>query len=718
VGAPSYAVSIDVGGTFTDLVLFGVEAGAVAGLHKVLTDAKRPARAVLQGWRELLELAGVDPTQVAEVVHSTTLVTNALVERRGARTALLTTQGFRDVLEIGIEQLYDIYDLFAPYPEPLVPRHWRREVRERMSRDGTVLEPLDEGSVLAQVDELVADGVESIAVSLLHAYRNPAHERRIAQLVAAHHPELCVSLSSQVAPLIGEYERTSTVVVDAYVKPLLRRYLSDLRDALEAEGFRGRLFLVLSSGGLTTLEAAIDAPVRLLESGPAAGTYAASFYGRLAGHEDVLSLDMGGTTAKACLIERGAPEVVRMLEVDRVHRFKPGSGLPVLTPTVHLIEIGAGGGSIARVDRLGLLKVGPQSAGADPGPACYGLGGERPTVTDANLLLGYLDPANFLGGRMVLRPELASEALARDVAEPLGLKVEAAARGVHAIVNENMAQAARTHIIERNRDPRSLAMVAFGGAGPAHAASVARILGIRRVIVPLGAGVASAIGALTAPLAMPFARTYLTTLEECDWSVVQGLYDEMRTEAIRALAPAAGEAALVEARAVDLRLTGQYHELRVAIPEDLELSADSRSALETAFSARYREVYGRVPLGLGVEALNWHLTASVSRPGFRLAPEPLGLPDASPALRGQQVVSFDAPEPGERPCPVYDRYRLKPGMRFAGPAIVEERETTVVVPPGWWAMVDAYRNLILEAETGVGCEEGSVGDRWVGERAG
>lgn len=701
MSAPRYAVSIDVGGTFTDLAIFDIEAGTVAGLHKVLTDPQRPARAVLQGWRELLELAGIEPSQVAEVVHSTTLVTNALVERRGARTALLTTQGFRDVLEIGIEQLYDIYDLFAPYPEPLVPRHWRREVRERISRDGTVLEPLDEGSVLSQVDQLVAEGVESIAVSLIHAYRNPAHERRIAELITERYPKVTVSLSSQVAPLIGEYERTSTVVADAYVKPLLRRYLADLRDALEAEGFTGRLFLVLSSGGVTTLEAAMEFPVRLLESGPAAGAFAASFYGRLAGYEDVLSLDMGGTTAKACLIERGAPEVVRMLEIDRVHRFKPGSGLPVMTPTVDLIEIGAGGGSIASIDRLGLLKVGPQSAGADPGPACYGRGGERPTVTDANLLLGYLDPANFLGGRMALRSERARQAVARFIMEPLGLGLDAAARGVHAIVNENMAQAARTHIIERNRDPRSLAMVAFGGAGPAHAASVARILGIRTVIVPLGAGVASAIGALTAPLAMPFTRTYMTTLEDCDWSVVHDLYQEMQAEAARALASLASEAALVETRAVDLRFTGQYHELRVTIPEGLKLSAESRDALEAAFAARYREVYGRVPTGLGVEALNWHLTVSVPRPAFRLAPEPVGPPDPAPALRGERAVYFDDPEPGERRCPVYDRYRLAPGMRLAGPAIVEERETTIVVPPGWHAEVDAYRNLILER---AGCE--------------
>ncbi|MBX6343118.1 MAG: hydantoinase/oxoprolinase family protein, partial [Thermomicrobiaceae bacterium] len=356
----------------------------------------------------------------------------------------------------------------------------------------------DDAEVRALADDLAREAVEAVAVSLLHAYRNPTHERRIAAILAERHPEIAVSLSSSVAPLIGEYERTSTVAADAYVKPLLRRYLGDLLDALRARGFARPLYMVLSSGGITSAEAAMAYPIRLLESGPAAGAFAASYFGRLAGHADVLSLDMGGTTAKACVVERGQPEVAHMLEADRVHRFKPGSGLPIMAPTVDLIEIGAGGGSIAHLSEVGLLSVGPQSAESDPGPACYGLGGEEPTVTDANVVLGYLDPDYFLGGRMRLDPERARRAIEARVAAPLGLSVPEAAWGIHAIVNENMARAARTHIIERNRDPRGLALVAFGGAGPAHAVAVARILGISTVVVPPGAGVASAIGALTA----------------------------------------------------------------------------------------------------------------------------------------------------------------------------------------------------------------------------
>ncbi len=410
-------MSVDVGGTFTDFVLFDIESGATRTFHKVLTDGERPARAVVAGWREILAMAGASSDEVDYAVHSTTIVTNAIVGRRGVKTALLTTRGFRDVLEIGIEQIYDIYDLFAPYPEPLIPRELRREVDERITRDGDVVEPLHETGVRAQVDELASEGVQSIAVSLMHAYRNPDHERRIGRMIQEMHPEITVSLSSRVAPLIGEYERTSTVAADAYVKPLLRRYVLDLLEQLRGLGFTRELYMMLSSGGITTAETAIEYPIRLLESGPAAGAFAASYYGRLTGHEHVLSLDMGGTTAKACLIEHGAPGVAHMLEADRVHRFKPGSGLPIMAPTIDLIEIGAGGGSIAHLNDLGLLNVGPQSAESNPGPACYGLGGERPTVTDANVVLGYLDPAYFLGGRMSLSPEKARTAIEQHVAQ-------------------------------------------------------------------------------------------------------------------------------------------------------------------------------------------------------------------------------------------------------------------------------------------------------------
>jgi N-methylhydantoinase A/oxoprolinase/acetone carboxylase beta subunit len=687
-------MSVDVGGTFTDFVLFDIDSGTIAAFHKVLTDSERPARAVVAGWREILDMAGASSRQVDFAVHSTTIVTNAIVERRGVKTALLTTRGFRDVLEIGIEQIYDIYDLFAPYPEPLIPRELRREVDERVTRDGDVVQPLNEAAVRELVHELADEGVQSIAVSLIHAYRNPEHERRIGQVIQETHPEITVSLSSRVAPLIGEYERTSTTAADAYVKPLLRRYVVDLMEQLRGLGFERDLYMMLSSGGIATAEAASEYPIRLLESGPAAGAFAASYYGRLTGHEHVLSLDMGGTTAKACLIERGIPGVAHMLEADRVHRFKPGSGLPIMAPTIDLIEIGAGGGSIAHLNELGLLNVGPQSAESNPGPACYGLGGELPTVTDANVVLGYLDPDYFLGGRMSLQPEKARVAVEKHVGQRLHIDLLDGASGIHSIVNENMAQAARTHMIERNRDPRDAAIVAFGGAGPAHAVEVARILGVTRVIVPFGAGVASAIGALTAPMALPFARSYMTLLHACDWDTVRGLYNEMRQEAEHAFTAIGNGDGVRYRMAADMRFAGQYHELRIDLPDDAD-NAGAAGAVETAFRAGYTEVYGRAPSNLTPEVLNWHLIAELPRSAFQLAGDEQRERDHTTALKGKRPVFFTAPERGFLDTPVYDRYRLEPGAAFAGPCIIEEQEATIVVPPGCEVTVDGYRNVII-----------------------
>jgi len=692
--AHRYAMSVDVGGTFTDFVLFDMESGTTVAFHKVLTDSERPARAVVTGWSEILAMAGATSDQVDYAVHSTTIVTNAIVERRGVKTALLTTRGFRDVLEIGIEQIYDIYDLFAPYPEPLIPRELRREVDERVTRDGDVVEPLDEAGVRALVDELVEEGVQSIAVSLIHAYRNPEHERCIGQIIQDGYPEITVSLSSRVAPLIGEYERTSTVAADAYVKPLLRRYITDLLEQLRALGFQREFYMMLSSGGITTAAAAIDFPIRLLESGPAAGAFAASYYGKLTGHDYVLSLDMGGTTAKACLIERGAPGVAHMLEADRVHRFKPGSGLPIMAPTIDLIEIGAGGGSIAQLNSLGLLNVGPQSAESNPGPACYGLGGERPTVTDANVVLGYLDPTYFLGGRMTLDAEQARRAVETHVAQALNVDLVAGAWGIHSIVNENMAQAARTHLIERNRDPRDAAIVAFGGAGPAHAVEVARILGINRVIVPFGAGVASAIGALTAPMSLPFARSYMTLLGNCDWDIVGRLYTEMREEAKHAFGDGSGSAEVSYRMAADMRFAGQYHELRIDLPDGSD-GGKAVERIESVFRAGYTEVYGRAPSNLTPEVLNWHLIAEVPRAPFQLADEQQHERAHDTALKGHRPVYFAQPERKFQETSVYDRYRLEPGAAFAGPAIIEEQEATIVVPPNCQVVVDGYRNVVI-----------------------
>jgi N-methylhydantoinase A/oxoprolinase/acetone carboxylase beta subunit len=702
--ARRYALSIDVGGTFTDFVLVDLAAGEAPRFHKVLTTPAEPARAVITGWRELLAQAGLTAADIEYVVHGTTLVTNAIVERRGAHCALITTGGFRDVLEIGIEQLYSIYDLFAPYPAPLIPRERRHEVTERLARDGSVIEPLDEAGVRDLVARLAADGVESIAVALIHAYRNGAHERRIADIVREMAPEIAVSLSSNVAPLVGEYERTSTTAADAYVKPLVRRYVSDLIDQLAHEGFDRQIYMVLSSGGITSATAAMEFPVRLLESGPAAGAFAASFFGKLAGERGVLSFDMGGTTAKACLVEESTPDVARMLEADRTHRFMPGSGLPIMVPTVDLIETGAGGGSIARINELGLLNVGPASAGADPGPASYGLGGELPTVTDANVVLGYLDPGYFLGGRMALDPARAEQAVTRFVAEPLNLSLVDAAWGIHAVVNENMARAARTHIIERNRDPRQFALVAFGGAGPAHAATVAQILGISTVIVPFGAGVASAIGALVAPMALPFMRSYITPLARCDWETVRGLYERMLAEAARVLgASPDGNAEPTLSLAADMRFAGQYHELRVDLPPLDDLGPEIVETVSERFLERYLATYGRVPAGLAIEVINWHAVVTSTRPAISVQAETAGVTDPTPARKGERAVYFAGPEPGYRACAVYDRELLPPGSQITGPCVIEEPEATLLAPPGATVAIDPYRNAIVRlTPTGAG----------------
>jgi N-methylhydantoinase A/oxoprolinase/acetone carboxylase beta subunit len=629
------------------------------------------------------------------MVHSTTLVTNALIERRGAKTGLITTEGFRDVLEIGTEQIYDIYDLFAPVPEPLIPRSMRLEVNERLTSDGEVVQPLDPADIAKAAGELVNLGAESIAISFLHSYRDARHEELAAQVISNEFPDIALSVSSRVAPLVGEYERTSSVAADAYVKPTVSHYLRDLISRLRDMGLNRDPYVMLSSGGTTAAETAAEYPIRLLESGPAAGALAAKFFGSLAGRDDVLALDMGGTTAKACLIESGKLTVKQWLEVDRVHRFKPGSGLPVMTPTIDLIEIGAGGGSIAWINELGLLKVGPLSASSEPGPASYGQGGTEPTVTDANLVLGYLASDSFLGGRMTLDTSAAREAINHSVAVPLGLEMVEAAWGIHSIVNENMAAAARLHIIERNRDPRDFTLVAFGGAGPAHASAVGRLIGSREILFPLGAGVASAIGALVAPLSFSFTRAHITKLNDLNNAAVQSLYADMEEEALRVLSVAGvTDADVTIRRSVDLRFSGQYHELEVPLPASAFVDGWEQD-LAAAFVRRYREHYGRELTGLPIESLNWKIVAEGGGAHLTLAEEsmPHGVID-TPLSRTRRVY-FPHPTLGYVECPVYDRNELIPGMRISGPAIVEEPEATIVVWPGDQAFVDGYRTLVV-----------------------
>jgi 5-oxoprolinase (ATP-hydrolysing) len=675
-------LGFDIGGTFTDFVLTDPATGALR-LHKRLTTPEDPAVGALDGLRRIIADHGAAFADVAEIVHGTTLVTNAVIERKGARLGLITTAGFRDVLEAGTEQRYDIYDLFLTYPEPLVPRRRRLEVTERIDRDGRVVTPLDAASVRSTAMALRDAGVEAVAICFLNAYREPKHERQAAAIVAEVLPGIPVSASSAVVAEIGEYARCVTTCANAYVQPLMTTYLRRLEHELRSSGFAGQLRLMHSAGGLVSVAAASDFPIRLLESGPAGGALAAALLGARAGHADLLAFDMGGTTAKACLIEDGRAQIAPMLEAGREHRFKKGSGLPIKAATVDMIEIGAGGGSIAAIDAVGLLRVGPHSAGAAPGPACYGRGGEQPTVTDANLVLGYYDPGFFLGGAMALDMAAARAALAR-VAEPLGLSVEQAAWGIHKVVVESMADAARVYLVERGKDPRRYAMVGFGGAGPAHAAEVARALGMAEVVVPPASGAASALGFLAAPLSASRVRSLPVRLDDAaDLGAVEALLRDLEAQA-RAEIAVDGEV-LVE-RTADMRLVGQMHEIAVPLPAG-PLADDSLPALIAAFDAAYTARYAALQLGAEVEAVNFRVTVTGPTPSINLGHQGLVPQDAK---KGERMVSFGD---GFMAAAVYDRYALTEGCEIAGPAIVEEREATTVVAPGDVLRVDAAGNL-------------------------
>jgi 5-oxoprolinase (ATP-hydrolysing)/N-methylhydantoinase A len=684
-----YRLGFDIGGTFTDFVLLDAATGGIT-LHKCLTTPADPAEGALEGIRAITKQAGIAVADLAEVLHGTTLVTNALIERRGATTGLLTTRGFRDVLELGIEQRYDIYDLFLTFPDPIVPRRRRIEITGRITAEGTEVTPLDLAEVRAAGARLVAEGCTAIAICFLHAYADPAQEKAAAAALRAAFPNLALSLSSEVAPEIREYERSVTTCANAFVQPLMDRYLGRLIREMAALGFAGALRLMQSDGGLCAPDVARAFPIRLLESGPAGGALATVLFARAAGLPDALAFDMGGTTAKSCLIEDGRAEVAPMMEAARVHRFKRGSGLPIRAPVVDMIEIGAGGGSIARVDETGLIKVGPHSAGADPGPACYGRGGREATVTDANLLLGYYDPGFFLGGAMALDRSAAEAALAR-LGERLGLPAIEAARGVHAVVCEAMAGAARVHLVERGRDPRRYAMVAFGGAGPAHAVDVARILGITEVLVPPASGAASALGFLAAPLAFEQSRSLIAPLGAgADWAAVNAALAAIEHEA-RARLRAAGvaEAAMRVERSAEMRLVGQLHQIAVPLPRGA-LDAARLAEIRAAFVATYQRLYTRVVEGAEIELLSLRVRVLGPEPAIAVSGAVAGSAQDGAALKGHRPAWFDGTF---RETPVHDRYRLKPGARIAGPAIIEEREATTVIGPGDALEVDAGLNL-------------------------
>ncbi|MBI2526083.1 MAG: hydantoinase/oxoprolinase family protein [Candidatus Rokubacteria bacterium] len=692
-GVRGIGIGIDVGGTFTDFVLIDPERSVIM-FGKSLTTPKDPSDGILSGLAQLLAEYGASFEDVGRLSHATTLVPNALIERKGIRTGLITTAGYRDTLEIGNEYKYDIYDVYHEKPEPLVPRALRREIRGRIGATGAEREPLATEDLAGIVRDFRDAGVASVAVCLIHAYANPAHERAVRDVVSRLAPDLEVSLSGELSPVIREYPRTSTVVANAYVKPLVQRYLTRLDGRIRSLGYKGPLHVMMSEGGIGEVDRVVEMPIRLVESGPAAGTIAAAFVGRHIGLSNVLAFDMGGTTAKLSVVDGGRPTFVNELEVARIRRFKKGSGLPLQVPSVELLEIGAGGGTIAWVDDLGLLKVGPQSAGAAPGPACYGNGGSDATVTDANLLLGYLDARYFLGGEMRLAEEAAHEAVAR-LATSLGLAPLDTGVGIRAIVNENMAAAARVALTEKGRDPRRYTLVAFGGAGPAHACEVARLLGIGTVVVPYGAGVTAALGLLEAPLSARQARSYVSDLEAIDWVRVRSFITEMRQEGVEILRRAGvAEREMTIEGQVDMRYAGQGYEITVSL-DDVAVGPASALQLQQTFETVYRQTFGiALDRTTALEVVTWRIVVEAPSPVASLVLDNRGQSRPSGEVKkGRRNVYLGKAVFAD--CVVLDRQAMPAGYSVDGPALVEERESTSFVPTGGRLEVDELRNLII-----------------------
>ena len=682
-------LAVDIGGTFTDIAL---EVGDKLQSAKVLTTTQAPEEAVMQGVDLVLKRAGLPASALAFVIHGTTLATNAIIERKGAKTALIVTQGFRDSVEMAFENRFEQYDIYIEKPKPLVPRYLRWPVKERVNAQGEVLVPLEEKTVQALVPQLKKHKIESVAIGLLHAYANPAHERRVAEILRQALPDLWITLASDVCPEIREYERQSTACANAYVQPLMSRYVTNLDQRLKAIGLKGPLYMMMSGGGLSTVATAVKFPIRLVESGPAGGAILASRIALECGLKHVLSYDMGGTTAKICLIDDGQPQSSRTFEVDRVYRFTKGSGLPLRIPVIEMVEIGAGGGSIARVDALKRITVGPDSAGSEPGPACYDRGGTLPTVTDADVALGRIDPSLFAGGAVKLAPERSGVALAKTVGERLNLDGTLAAFGVSEVVDENMANAARVHAIERGKDFANRALVAFGGAAPLHATRLAEKLGLDTVVIPTGAGVGSAIGFLRAPVAYEVVRSRYMRLAKLDIGLVNAMLAEMQKEARDIVRAGAPDAVLLERREAYMRYVGQGHEIVVDVPVRTLTAADF-ATLQQAFDATYGQLYGRTIPGMEVEILTW--TLGVASPTERPAGLPMPSARPAPAPHSHRRV-FDASKTDFLDYPIYLRDDLGVGVRFPGPALIVEDQTTTVVSPNFDAAIDGHGYILLQ----------------------
>ncbi|MFT3670849.1 hydantoinase/oxoprolinase family protein [Aestuariivirga sp.] len=683
-------LAADIGGTFTDIVL---EQGPKRWSGKLLTTTAAPEVAVLEGALGLLAEAGFAAKDVDVFIHGTTLATNALIERKGAATAFITTEGFRDVIEQGYEKRFDHYDLMIDRAEPLVPRHLRLTVRERLAVTGEELIPLDETAVQGIADTIRAEGVGAVAIGFLHAYAHPAHEQRLRDLLRPLLPkDVTICISSEVAPEIREYERFSTTVANAYVRPLMAGYLHRLQDGLARAGLSAPLYLMMSGGGLTTLETAARFPIRLVESGPAGGAILASRIAHQCKLPEVVSFDMGGTTAKICLLSSGEPERAHRFEIARAYRDMKGSGIPVRIPVIEMVEIGAGGGSIARVDKLGRLTVGPDSAGSTPGPAAYGRGGTKPTVTDANIALGRIDPQFFAGGKIALDEKASAAALANDIGKPLSLADYWPAAGVAEIVEENMANAARVHAIERGKDIASATMIAFGGAAPLHACRLAEKVGINHIIVPMGAGVGSAIGFLQAPIAYEITRSAIISLDAFDAKRVNALLKSMIDDATAVVKPAIGGAKPTVRIVADGRYVGQGHEIQISIPVRTLADADG-TRLKAAFEAAYGTVYGLTIPGQQAEITTWSVTVSSSvKP-----PAPARKAPRKAASKAKHVRKvFDSKAGKLLPTPVYWRFDLAAGATLKGPAIIAEHETSTLVASGFTARIDTAGYIHLE----------------------
>ena len=673
---PIYHLGVDIGGTFTDVV---IEGPGVAESIKVLTTYDAPERAILDGIAQVCAKAGVEPAQVGRIIHGTTLATNALIERRGAKTALVTTKGFRDVIEMRTESRFEQYDLNLRLPEALIPREDRHVLDERIGAQGQVLRPLDRAEIEALAEHL--KGYESIAIGLMHSYANPDHERLVAEVLAAKLPGVSLSLSSEVSPQMREYERFNTVCANAYVKPLMKAYLDRLVGKLGEMGVSAPVYLMHSGGGIIGIASAAEFPVRLVESGPAGGAIFAAHIASAHGLDRVLSFDMGGTTAKICLIKDATPKTSRVFEVARSYRFKKGSGMPISIPVIDMVEIGAGGGSLASVDVMHQVRVGPESAGSEPGPACYQRGGERPAVTDADLVLGKLDPDDFAGGTIPLSTGNSQAALTAEVGAKLDMDPVTSAYAVSEVVDETMANAARAHAVENGEDLGTYTMIAFGGAAPLHAGRLAQKLGVSRFLVPPGAGVGSAIGFLRAPFSFEANRSVYMKLSDFDPDAIRSLLSDLRDEATAFVRTCDAESEILSEFKVYMRYTGQGWEIPISLTEAQAMNPDV-GTFQARFEEDYTKLFGRPVTGMDVEITVWSVNATT--PAEEVAPIEVADRKGGAVAVGQRNL-FDPVTGGFREAAVVDRGTLKPGQFATGPAAITEDETTIIVPPGRYA---------------------------------